>query len=294
MSNLSQISNRPFGELTTSLQSAANRLLEQASNIVAQFQDQSMLVQTTKQYSNAYKELYNAGIRLASASASLNSSQPSRILSSLKQVASSSSKLLIASKNAASDQQNTSARNSLHSACKAVTDSVNDLLSQCVILDNLASSECDNSLRRIQASRLQLNSSVLQPLTATSYFNCMEQIVRLSSKLSEQLSTLNHSFDDKQQCVDSIKSSTISICDLIDKTAHSAYLIGAADPSSVAGKPALVNLNELQNASDQIELACKQLTSRKNEKQDIIDAATKIAKYTAEICNAGKNASLSK
>ena len=226
-------SNRPYGELLTSLQSAANRLLEQASNIVGQYQDQSMLVQATKQYSNAYKELYNAGTKLASATnaSSPNSSIPSHILSSLRLLASYSSKLLIASKNAASDPQNTSLRNSLHAACKSVTDAVNDLLSQCTILDNLVSSECDASLRRLQTSRLHLNN-VQQPLNNTSYFHCMEQVARLSSKLAEQLAGLSHSLNDQPQCVQSIKASTTTICDLIEKTAHAAYLIGAADPSS--------------------------------------------------------------
>lgn len=50
-------------------------------------------------------------------------------------------------------------------------------------------------------------------------------------------------------------------------------------------------MENLQYANDQIEKACRQLTSRNNEKQDIINAATKIAEYTSEICNSGRNAS---
>lgn len=243
-----------------------------------------MLVQATKQYTNSYKDLYSAGTKLASSAnaSSPNTSIPSHILASLRQVASCSSKLLIASKNAASDSQNTFLRNSLHSACKSVTDAVNDLLSQCVILDNLVASECDAAHRRIQSSRLHLHN-VQQPLSNASYFNCMEQVICLSSKLNEQLSALNNSLNDQPQCVQSIKQSTTTICDLIEKTAHSAYLIGAADPSSISGKPALVNVEKLQYANEQIERACKQLTSRTNEKQDIISAATKIAEFTSEI-----------
>ena len=287
--------NRPYGELHTNLQISANRLLEQAANILepATYTDQSLLVQTTKQYSNCYKDLYNSGIKLASSTnaSSQNSSsqQVSRILASLRQIASNSSKLLIASKNASSDQQNPQARNALHTACKLVTDSVNDLLSQSVLLDNQTSTECDNSLRRIQSSCLTLNN-VQQPINNTSYFNCLEQITRLSTLLNDQLSNLNNSLNDPQ-CVNLIKTSTSCICDLIERTAHSAYLIGASDPTSIAGKAALVNIEELQYANDQIEQACKQLTSRQNEKKDIINAATKIAKYTSELCNAGKNAS---
>lgn len=290
LQNLSQISSRPYAELQSSLQSACSRLLEQASNIVAQYHDQSMLVQAAKQYSSAYKDLYNAGIRLASSAAasSPTSAQPSRLLASLRQVAANSSKLLIASKNAASDLQNSAAANALHSACRTLTDSVNDLLSQCLVLDNPAASECDNSLRRIQAARLQLNN-VLQPLNNLSYFACMQQIVRLSSKFGEQLAGLGHSLGDQQQSVDAIRSTTVSVCDLIERSAHAAYLIGAADPSSIAGKPALVNLTELQDKHNQIEQACKQLTLRENEGPAIIDAAGKIAKYTSEICKLDKS-----
>jgi len=284
-------SNRPYGELLTSLQSSANRLLEQASNIVEQYQDQSLLVQASKQYSEAYKGLYNASIKLANSAKASNSTSsiPSHILSSLQLLASCSSKLLIASKNAASDPQNAYLRSSLHAACKSVTDAVNVLISHCVVLDNLVSPECDASIRRIQSSRLQLNN-VQQPLSSASYFVCMEQVAGLCSKLTEQLTNLSQSLNDQPQCVQSIKASTTTICNLIEKTAHSAYLIGSADPSSIAGKPALVNIERLQLAYDQIEKACKQLTSRDNQKHNIIKAATKIAEYTSEICNSSRTA----
>jgi len=284
-------SNRPYGDLHSSLQSAASHLLEEATNILTQYQDQSMLVRTAKQYSNAYKELYNAGIKLASSISTSSPSTPSRILSSLRNVASCSSNLLIASKNAASDQQNNYARNALHAACKSVTESINDLLSQCVSLDNLAITECDSALRRIQSSRLTLNN-VSQPISHATYFNCLEQVIRLSSVLNDQLSSLNSSLNDSNQLqCENIKASTLTICELIEKCAHSAYLIAAADPTSVAGKPSLVNIDDLQKASDEIEKACDQIKDGKKNLQEVINAAAKIAKYTSEICNAGRNAS---
>lgn len=149
--NLPSQSNRPYGEHThTNLRISANRLLEQAGNILEQYPHR--LIQTAEQFTNTFKDLYNSGIKLASfaKASSPNSNQSSNILTSLRQVASNSSKFLIASKNASADQQNPLARNELHTACKSVIDSVNDLLAHCAL---------DNQTATINGSKPSLDDS---------------------------------------------------------------------------------------------------------------------------------------
>ena len=88
-----------------------------------------------------------------------------------------------------------------------------------------------------------------------------------------------------------VKEVASAIVGLIEAASQATYLVGVSDPSSVAGKRGLVDQSQFMRASQAIKLACQTLTTPNSSQQQILSAATVIAKHTSALCNACRLAS---
>ncbi|XP_023214626.1 talin-2-like, partial [Centruroides sculpturatus] len=90
---------------------------------------------------------------------------------------------------------------------------------------------------------------------------------------------------------EAVKDVSDAICGLIESAAQAAYLVGVSDPSSVTGRPGLVDPVHFARASQAIQMACQQLINPTSNQQQILSAATVIAKHTSSLCNSCRLAS---
>lgn len=69
------------------------------------------------------------------------------------------------------------------------------------------------------------------------------------------------------------------------------FQVGVSDASSVAGRPGLLDQAQFARASQAIQQGCTSLTSPSSSQQQVLTAATVIAKHTSALCNACRVAS---
>jgi talin len=67
--------------------------------------------------------------------------------------------------------------------------------------------------------------------------------------------------------------------------------VGVSDPSSIAGRPGLVDQAQFARASQAIYQGCSTLSSPSSPQKHVLEAATLIAKHTSALCNSCRVAS---
>lgn len=71
----------------------------------------------------------------------------------------------------------------------------------------------------------------------------------------------------------------------------SFFQIAISDPTSIAGRPGLVDQAQFARASQAIHQGCAALSSPSSPQKQVLDAATLIAKHTSALCNSCRVAS---
>lgn len=89
----------------------------------------------------------------------------------------------------------------------------------------------------------------------------------------------------------SVNSSADAVCGLVESCAQAAYLLGASEPTSVAGRPGLVDIHTINQSAQEIKSACSALTAPKISQPQVLSSATVIAEHTSALCTACRNAS---
>ena len=64
-----------------------------------------------------------------------------------------------------------------------------------------------------------------------------------------------------------------AVCQLTMSAAQAAYLVGIADPSSIAATPGLVDQTQFARASQAISMACQNLLSPNSTQQQVRNSA---------------------
>jgi len=72
-----------------------------------------------------------------------------------------------------------------------------------------------------------------------------------------------------EQFGEAVKGVAVSICGLVEAAAQAAYLVGASDSSSVAGRPGLLDQSQLARAHQAIQSACQDLVNPASSKQKV-------------------------
>ncbi|RUS77310.1 hypothetical protein EGW08_014937, partial [Elysia chlorotica] len=72
---------------------------------------------------------------------------------------------------------------------------------------------------------------------------------------------------------------------------QAAYLVGISDPASERGRPGVVDQSQFARANQAIQMACQNLTNPASSQQQVLSAATVVAKHTSSLCNSCRTAS---
>ncbi|XP_048515080.1 talin-1 isoform X2 [Athalia rosae] len=280
--------NKSYGQLQQNLNTAAADLNDASANVVSSVRSPVQLANTSKEFTSAFGDLLGVSMEMAGQTTTETRGQ---MVVSLKNVSMTSSKLLVTAKSVAADPNAPNAKNQLSAAARAVTDSINYLIDVCTSAAP-GQNECDNAIRNIQSMRPLLDNPS-DPISDVSYFECLDTVMEKSKSLGDGMTGIaNHAKkSEHEQFSVAVRGVSSSICGLVEAAAQAAYLAGVSDPTSVAGKPGLVDQAQFFRAAQAIHTGCQNLTNPTSTPQQVLHAATMIAKHTSALCNACRVAS---
>ncbi|XP_050033509.1 talin-2 isoform X1 [Dermacentor andersoni] len=283
-------SSRSYGELQANLNEAAAGLNEATGHVVQSSRgNPAQLASSVRHFGTAFGSLLGCGMEMAGQTQ--DQEVRSQMVVSLKNVSMVSSKLLVAAKSVAADPSAPNAKNQLAAAARNVTESINHLVDVCTSAAP-GQKECDSAVRAIQMMRPMLDQPN-EPVNDLTYYDCLDTVLERSRSLGDAMTGIaNHAkHGEHEQFSESVREVSSTICTLVEASAQAAYLVGASDSSSMAGKPGLVDLSHFARASQAIQMACQQLSNPASSQPQILSAATVIAKHTSSLCNACRVAS---
>ncbi|XP_054280659.1 talin-2 isoform X2 [Macrosteles quadrilineatus] len=283
------VSDKPYGQLQAELNTAAASVSDASTEVVSAVRSPQHLERASGKFGHAVGDILGVGMEMAGQTK--DTEVRGQMVVSLKNVSMVSSKLLVTAKHVAADPGAPNAKNQLASAARAVTDSVNYLVDVCTSAAP-GQKECDNAIRNIQAMRPLLDNPS-EPISDASYFDCLDTVMDKSKSLGDGMTGIaNHAKRcQHEQFGESVRGVSDSICGLVEAAAQAAYLLAVSEPSSVAAKQGLVDQAQFARAYQAIQAACQTLSSSTSNQQQVLSAATVIAKHTSALCNACRVAS---
>ncbi|GLV39682.1 rhea [Carabus blaptoides fortunei] len=281
--------NKSYGQLQQELNTAAANLNDASTDIVTSVKSPTHLASSSKEFASAFHELLDVSMEMAGQTK--DTEARGQMVISLKNVSVVSSKLLTTAKSVSADPTLPNGKNQLAAAARAVTDSINHLVDVCTSAAP-GQTECDNAIRQIQAMKPLLDNPS-EPISDASYYECLEAVMEKSKSLGDGMTGIaaHAKKSEHEKFGEAVKGVSSSICGLIEAAAQAAYLVGVSDSSSVAGRPGLVDQAQFARASQAIQAGCQSLTSPASAQQQVLTAATVIAKHTSALCNACRIAS---
>jgi len=213
------------------------------------------------------------------------------MVSTMMNVTTVSSTFLSSAKSVAANPTAPNAKNNLATAARGVTESINNLIN---VYTSAApgQKECDSAIRAIQSARHMLENPT-EPVSDSSYYECLDNVMEKSKALGDGMTGIaNHAKkSEHEEFGVAVKEVANAIVGLIEAASQATYLVGVSDPTSIAGKRGLVDQTQFMRAGQSIKIACSTLTQSNSSQQEILSAATVIAKHTSSLCNACRLAS---
>ena len=110
-----------------------------------------------------------------------------------------------------------------------------------------------------------------EPVSDLSYFDCLDLVMEKSQVVGEAGAKITstakkQNYDEFGEAVDTTAK---AVCQLTMSAAQAAYLVGIADPSSIAATPGLVDQTQFARASQAISMACQNLLSPNSTQQQV-------------------------
>ncbi|XP_013176177.1 PREDICTED: talin-1 isoform X7 [Papilio xuthus] len=282
-------SDKTYSELQSELNAAAVGLSTASSDVVQAVEQPDALADSGRHFGQAFNRLLGVSMEMAGQTEDRESQ--ATMVSSMKTVTVNSSKLLGTAKSVSQDLTRPNAKNQLAAAARAVTESINRLVDVCTEAAP-GQKECAAAIRSIDSTR-PLLAAPTQPLNELGYFACLDCVVDQSKGLSEGMSGMAGAVKrgETEQFARSVAAVAASVQGLVECTAQAAYLVAVSDETSVAGRPGLVDQAQFARAALAIDQACKTLCDKDSNQQQVLSAATVIAKHTSALCNACRVAS---
>merc|ERR1719367_2609007 len=214
-----------------------------------------------------------------------------QMVSTMMNVTTVSSTFLSSAKSVAIDPSAPNAKNNLSTAARGVTEAINNLIN---VYTSAApgQKECDSAIRAIQSAKHMLENPT-ESVSDSSYYECLDNVMEKSKALGDGMTGIaNHAKkSEHEEFGSAVKEVASAIVGLIEAASQATYLVGVSDPTSVAGKRGLLDQTNFMRASQEIKRACHVLTVGNSTQQQILSAATVIAKHTSSLCNACRLAS---
>ncbi|XP_008047367.1 talin-2, partial [Carlito syrichta] len=283
-------STKPFQEAQSELNQAAADLNQSAGEVVHATRGQSgELAAASGKFSDDFDEFLDAGIEMAGQAQTKE--DQIQVVGNLKNISMASSKLLLAAKSLSVDPGAPNAKNLLAAAARAVTESINQLITLCT-QQAPGQKECDNALRELETVKGMLDNPN-EPVSDLSYFDCIESVMENSKVLGESMAGIsqNAKTGDLPAFGECVGIASKALCGLTEAAAQAAYLVGISDPNSQAGHQGLVDPIQFARANQAIQMACQNLVDPGSSPSQVLSAATIVAKHTSALCNACRIAS---
>merc|ERR1719471_1069573 len=282
-------SGRPYGELQSQLTQAADRLNDATSNVVQTAPSPTRLASSTRHFGEVLGSMMECSMDMAGQT-SVQETQ-SQMVSTMMNVTTVSSTFLSSAKSVAIDPSAPNAKNNLATAARGVTEAINNLIN---VYTSAApgQKECDSAIRAIQSAKHMLENPS-EPVSDSSYYECLDNVMEKSKALGDGMTGIaNHAKkSEHDEFGSAVKEVASAIVGLIEAASQATYLVGVSDPTSVAGRRGLLDQTNFMRASQEIKRACHVLTVGNSTQQQILSAATVIAKHTSSLCNACRLAS---
>uniref|UniRef100_A0A8D2NB15 Talin 2 n=1 Tax=Zonotrichia albicollis TaxID=44394 RepID=A0A8D2NB15_ZONAL len=280
-------SSKSFQEAQSELNQAAADLNQSAGEVVHATRGQSgELAAASGKFSDDFDEFLDAGIEMAG-----QAQDQIQVIGNLKSISMASSKLLLAAKSLSVDPGAPNAKNLLAAAARAVTESINQLITLCT-QQAPGQKECDNALRELETVKGMLDNPN-EPVSDLSYFDCIEGVMENSKVLGESMAGISQNAKTGDLLVfgECVGVASKALCGLTEAAAQAAYLVGISDPNSQAGQQGLVDPIQFARANQAIQMACQNLVDPASSPSQVLSAATIVAKHTSALCNACRIAS---
>ncbi|XP_042731091.1 talin-1 isoform X1 [Lagopus leucura] len=283
-------SNKTFQEAQSQLNRAAAGLNQSANELVQASRGTPQdLAKSSGKFGQDFNEFLQAGVEMASLSP--NKEDQAQVVSNLKSISMSSSKLLLAAKALSADPTAPNLKSQLAAAARAVTDSINQLITMCT-QQAPGQKECDNALRELETVK-ELLENPTQTVNDMSYFSCLDSVMENSKVLGESMAGISQNAKNSKlpEFGESISAASKALCGLTEAAAQAAYLVGVSDPNSQAGQQGLVDPTQFARANQAIQMACQNLVDPACTQSQVLSAATIVAKHTSALCNTCRLAS---
>ncbi|KAK6492675.1 talin-1 [Huso huso] len=283
-------SSKSFQEAQGNLNQAAVGLNQSANELVQSSRGTTQdLSRASGKFGQDFNEFLQAGVEMAGQSQSKE--DQTQVVTNLKTISMSSSKLLLAAKALSADPSAPNLKNQLAAAARAVTDSINQLITMCT-QQAPGQKECDNALRELETVRGMLENPT-EAVNDLSYFDCIDSVMENSKVLGEAMAGISHNAKNSKlpEFGDSVSSASKALCGLTEAAAQASYLVGVSDPNSHAGQRGLVDPSQFARANQSIQMACQNLVDPACTQSQVLSAATIVAKHTSALCNACRLAS---
>ncbi|KAG7468234.1 hypothetical protein MATL_G00140820 [Megalops atlanticus] len=282
--------SKSFQEAQSDLNQTAADLNHSAGEVVhASRGTSSQLAVASGKFSEDFDEFLDAGIEMAGHTQSKE--DQIQVIGNLKNISMASSKLLLAAKSLSVDPGAANAKNLLAAAARAVTESINQLITLCT-QQAPGQKECDNALRELEAVKGLLDNPS-EPVSDLSYFDCIESVMENSKVLGESMAGIsqNCKTGDVPAFGECVGVASKALCGLTEAAGQASYLVGVSDPNSQAGHQGLVDPIQFARANQAIQMACQNLVDPASSPSQVLSAATIVAKHTSALCNACRLAS---
>uniref|UniRef100_A0A671YKX1 Talin 1 n=1 Tax=Sparus aurata TaxID=8175 RepID=A0A671YKX1_SPAAU len=182
-------SGRSFQEVQAQLNEVAAGLNQSANEVVQASRGTTQdLARATSKFGQDFSNFVEAGVDMAGTSQSKE--DQTQVVSNLKTISMSSSKLLLAAKALSTDPSSPNLKNQLAAAARAVTDSINQLITMCT-QQAPGQKECDNALRELESVRGMLENPT-EAINDLSYFDCIDGVMENSKVLGESMAGISH------------------------------------------------------------------------------------------------------
>lgn len=282
-------SGRPYGELQSQLNHAADQLTDATSDVVQTAPSPTQLASTTRHFGDVLGNMMECSMDMAGQTGM--GETKTQMVSTMMNVTSVSSTFLSSAKSVAIDPRAPNAKNNLATAARGVTEAINNLIN---VYTSAApgQKECDSAIRAIQSAKHMLENPT-ESVSDSSYYECLDNVMEKSKALGDGMTGIaNHAKKSEHEEFGSAVNEVASaIVGLIEAASQATYLVGVSDPTSVAGRRGLLDQTNFMRASQEIKRACHVLTVGNSTQQQILSAATVIAKHTSSLCNACRLAS---
>uniref|UniRef100_A0AAY4DRD1 Talin 1 n=1 Tax=Denticeps clupeoides TaxID=299321 RepID=A0AAY4DRD1_9TELE len=252
-------SGRSFQEAQANLNQAAAGLNLSANELVQASRGTTQdLAKASGKFGKDFNQFLEAGVDMAGQSQSKE--DQTQVVTNLKTISMSSSKLLLAAKALSTDPNSPNLKNQLAAAARY------EPVSQSLFT---YFTECKNLLLSL---------------------HCLFSRVEV---LGEAMAGISHNAKNSNlpEFGDSISSASKALCGLTEAAAQGAYLVGVSDPNSHAGQKGLVDPAQFARAKQSIQMACQNLVDPACTQSQVLSAATIVAKHTSALCNACRLAS---